>query len=329
MLKVSGLEKSHIEPISAKCRRDQLPYHEYPFLADNQLSDYFRSKTIKSLNHKDSFALVAASGTTFSGMIACTKDDFDSEIFGFPCYRVTDLLVFSDEINAAGHIVDKLVLALEEELVSVSRPVYLSVSLNNNTRHVDYLFNGLTRNRYYYIHTLLTFFNQNRHFDVRSFYPEVGINIRVAVPNDAEQVADLAQKSFKFSRFHMDPFLDNDKASLLLKASAKNSILHGFVDVMFVAEIQNQIVGYYSAKKRKIEEFSKTIGDPVISAVSYEHRGMGIFSKLDDYILNWYTDNTDFAELGTYLVNSPVHKTWIKKGLNLVRGVHQFSKFIE
>ncbi|NTU69473.1 DNA-directed RNA polymerase subunit beta' [bacterium] len=83
------------------------------------------------------------------------------------------------------------------------------------------------------------------------------LNIRYANENDAEQVANLAQESFKFNRFHLDPFIDNKKASLLYKKSAENSILHGFVDIMFVAEINEKIAGYYSAKKKYIQEERK------------------------------------------------------------------------
>lgn len=329
MIKVVPVSTAQVELIANTCRRDQLQYHEYQFLNNDQLSAFFVNKTLKLLQNKDSFVLAAVTGDNIIGMIASTKDAFDSDMFEFPCYRITELIVFSDEFKTAHQIVSSLVSGLEEELKAIYRPFYLSLNLNNNTKNIDYIFNSITGLNFYYIHTLLTFYNQNKRFEVKSFYPENNINIRVATPNDAEQVSILAQKSFKYSRFHLDPFLDDTKASNLLGVSAKNSILHGFVDVMFVAEIENRVVGYYSAKKRIIEEFEKTIGDPVISAVDSKYRGSGVFSKLNDHILNWYSDNTDFAELGTYLANYPVHKTWINQGLGLIRGSHQFSKFNE
>lgn len=328
MLKVVNLNKDQIELITNNYRRDQFQYHEYRFLTDRQLHKYFRGRMTNVLNNEDSKAIVAISGNNIFGLVVCIKDNFDSEVFGFPCYKIIDFLVFSEEYKLVCQIINKMINALEEELLSVARKFYLAISLNNNTKYIDYLFNGLISNNYYYIHTLLTFSNLKNYFEVSSYYPEQGISIRVATANDVEQVVSLAQKSYQYSRFHLDPFLDNCKANLLLGISARNSICHGFVDVTYVAEIKGKIVGYYSAKKRVVKEFERTVGESVISAVDENYRGLGIFTKLNDYILNWYSDNTDFSEVGTYLANYPVHKTFINCGLGLIRGSHQFSKMI-
>jgi len=206
------------------------------------------------------------------------------------------------------------------------RPVYFSYSLNNNVNDQDIIFNSLTGLKYHYIHTLLTFGSKGERFEQLKSKELVIRKVNIA---DAEAIAKLAQKSFSYSRFHLDPHLDNQKANILLSKSAINSVLDGFVDVMFVAEIKGKIAGYYSAKKKYIQEFELVIGDAVISAVGSEYQGKGIFSELDTHLLNWFSDNVNIAEMGTYLINYPVHRTWIKKGLRLVRGSHQFSKLVE
>ena len=329
MLKAITLEIHHSELIVGIVKRNQLHYHEYSFIGDDQLKKYFVNKTTSSLNSSDTHAIAVISDGNIMGIITCTKDHFDSENFGFACYRITDLLVFSEEFNEVNLVVKNLISTLEDELSSISKPFYLFFSLNSNMQNADHIFNSLTKNNFYFIHTLLTFRSKKQRFESRQYFPEENILIRTANKSDVEQVANIAQGLFKFSRFHLDPFLDNERASLLLKRSAENSILQEFVDIMFVAEIQDKVVAYYSAKKRYIADFDKTVGDIVISAVDSKFRGLGLFSKLDDHILNWFADNTDFAEMGTYLGNYPVHKTWINKGLGLVRGTHQFSKFIE
>jgi hypothetical protein len=326
MLKVVKLDKDHIDEVFRNFTRDQLPFHEYPFLSDEQLVDYYAKSLFKVCDTNNSGALAIVSEKKLQGLVICHKDAFDSENFGFPCYKVTDLLVFSEEYNNVVRIVDLLFDSLEEELISISKPFYLTLSLNNNTRTTNSIFNALTARNFYYIHTLLTFCNLNRHFDASTHYEKEGITIRIAGPEDAEQVSDLAQRSFKLSRFHMDPFLNNEAANILLGISAKNSILQHFVDVMFVAEINKKVVGYFSAKKRYISEFERMVGESGISAIDENFRGRGIFAKLNAHILNWYSDNTSFAELGTYLANYPVHKTFINCGLGLIRGSHQFSK---
>ena len=328
MYKTEKLEESHIELIINSCVKNQFQYHEYSFLNRNQLSTYFSNRVKEVMLKTDTFAFSLFNETKLVGVIICIKDAFDSEMFGFNCYRITNLLVFSDTMSETKLIIDKFTFLLETELIGDFDKAHLVLSINNNIKNMDYVFNSLVSNNYHYIHTLLTFTSDKARFEISTNYPKENLIIRKANANDALQVAELAQKSFKYSRFHLDPYLDNQKASDLLKNSAMNSILDRFVDVMFIAEINNKVVGYYSAKKRFIKEFNKTVGDVVISAVDPEYRGLGIFNKLDAHIINWFSENTDFAEMGTYLVNYPVHKTWINKGFGLVRGTHQFSRLI-
>jgi len=75
-----------------------------------------------------------------------------------------------------------------------------------------------------------------------------------------------------------------------------------------VAEIDGRIAGYYTGKKRYIKEFDRTLGEGIISAIDSQYRGRGVFTVLDNTILNWLADNSDFTEMGTYLGNFPVHK---------------------
>lgn len=329
MIEIIPLEEPHVGWIANNIQRTQLNYHEYSFISDSQLKEYFKNRTIVSLSNKDYYSYIARQDKKLLGLIKCTKDNFDSENFGFPCYRITDLLVFSVNTRDIFITIKMLISALEEKLATISKPFHIDISLNNNTHDVGQVFNNIIANNYYYIHTLITFSSLKNRYESQGYYSNENLTIRVVNNQDSLQVSNLAQRSFKYSRFHMDPFLDNTKAGLLLKKSAENSILNGFVDVMFVAEIEGKIVGYYSGKKRIISEFNKTIGEAVISAVDSDYRGHGIFSKMDSHLLNWFADNTDFAEMGTYLINYPVHKTWISKKLGLIRGTHQFSKYIK
>jgi GNAT superfamily N-acetyltransferase len=313
-----------LDSITSKLSRDQLFYHEYPFLEHSQLVGFFTKKQLTYLEKETNKLLVLVENDNPIGYIACLRDDFDSENFGFDCYRIAELLVFTDDNEAIARTVSLLIAAVED---LAKTKTYYNIALSNNSKRFDRVFNSLTQCGYYYIHTLLTFSSQKRTFEEHSG-KDGRVSIRVATPADTNDVARIAGGSFQFSRFHLDPYLDNTRASQLLSQSARNSIDKGFVDVMFVAEIENKVVGYYSAKKRFVKEFNLTIGDVVISAIDSNYRGYGVFSALDNRILNWLASNSDFAEMGTYLGNYPVHKTWINKGLGLVRGVHQLSKLV-
>jgi hypothetical protein len=329
MLEVIPLLTTHIDEFSSKLNRNHLPYHEYRNFSDQALREYWRVKTMKFLEGKNNPAYALTDNHKLTGMLLGSKDEFDSSIFGFECYRINDIIVLCDRFQDCQHQIQILLKSFEASIKVHFSPLYITYSLNNNYPYADHVFNSLTNNHFYYIHTLLTFGSGQERFQTENHYPDRSLTIRQVKKEDSDQIAALAQKSFSFSRFHMDPFLDNKKAGILLSTSAENSVLNGFVDIMYVAEIQDRIIGYYSAKKRNIQELNAIAGEAVISAVDSEFRGQGIFTKLDSHLLNWFADNTDFAEMGTYLANYPVHRTWIEKQLKLIRGSHQFSKFIQ
>lgn len=329
MSEIVNLNQQIIDSVAENISRDQLFYNEYKFLTYEQLKTYFTNRLNNLSSDPDSLSFGAIINNKLAGLITCLKDEFDSENFGFSCFRITELLVFTDSYDEIFFIVHRLVEELESKLNQKQSKYYLAISLSNNLPNIDKIFNALSRCNFFYIHTLLTFSSQKKRIVNSAGQLPCQIIIRKAERRDALQVSEIAGQSIKLSRFHLDPVLDNNKANQLLKKSALNSILEGFVDVMYVAEIQNKIVGYYSGRKKYIKEFDKWVGEAVLSAVDNQYQGRGIFPLLDSYLLNWFADNVDIAEMGTYLVNYPVHKTWISRGLVLVRGMHQFSKMTD
>lgn len=326
MLRILPFDASHAD-LMTETARDQFLYHEYPFIDTDRLRTGFIRKTLDTGQRAGGRSLAAFSDNTITGILSCVSDDFDSAAFGFCCYRITDLLVFSSDGQTVNETVAGLLDNLKEELSAAGLPFHMTFSLNNNMFNSGQIFNCLVASGFYYIHTLLTFSSVKKSFDVHDFYSGDKMTVRPAERDDAPQVAALAKNAFRYSRFHLDPFLDNEKAGELLKKSAENAILERFVDVMFVAEIYGKIAGYYSGKKTRRDDLGLTIGSAVISAVDPAYRGIGVFSGLDAHLLNWFAENTDFAEMGTYLANTPVHKAWITKGLGIVRAMHQFSGF--
>ena len=308
------------------CERNQLDFNEYKFLEEDQLKNYLKNKAIRIMNQGDSLSLIALSNSAPIALLNITLEAFDSEIFRLYCYKISDFIVLSNEYSEVEIIVSGLISELENLLLIKSKQFYISISLNNNVNNANLIFNNLLKGGFFYIHTLLTFSSIGGQNHLNYEKNNQQILIRETKRSDAEEVSKLAEKSFKYSRFHLDPFLDNERANILLKTSAENSILHKFVDIMFIAEYEKKIIGYYSAKKRNILEFNKTLGEATISAVDENYRGLGVFSQLNYNLLKWFSNNTDFAEMGTYLINYPVHKAWIKCNLGLIRGVHQLSK---
>lgn len=324
MLKVFPLEKDDVDSIVSKTDRSQMEYFEYSFLKDENLQASLKKKLENLPKSDDAICFVVKDNSEPFGTLMLHKNQFDSENFDMACFHA-EFKIFNNEPDFTSKIMAALYYYLEDYLGTISGKKHLFISLNNNTHNNNQLLNFLLSKGFFYIHTLLTFSQTNSFGKNEDIYKN-GLKIRKAIPADAESIERLAEKSFNYSRFHLDPFLDDSKANKLLKTSARNSVLNAFADVVFIAEMEEKTVGYYSGKKRFDKELNKTIGNVIISAVDAEYRGLGIFSKLDNHILNWFSENTDFAEMGTYLINYPVHKTWINKSLSLKRGMHQLSK---
>jgi hypothetical protein len=327
-LAVTRFDPKMVDSILDIIHKTQLQFHEYSLISDVQLKKYYKNNLLNKLNNSEQIAFGVYHHTQIAGTIICVKDPFDSVCFGFDCYRITDLLIFESDLHCIIETVHLLVSTLESELKTRSIKYHINLSINNNCYNVSQIFNSLIYCGFYFIHTLLAFSYAGEKVEASDKVPLAGLSIRKVKESDTNQIAEIAQTSFTYTRFHLDPFLDNDKAAFLIKKSAVNSILEGYADIMYVAEIEDKVVGFHCAKKRNIPELEKTIGEVLFTAVDSAYTGLGIFSKLDSNLLNWFAKHTDISEMGTFLVNSHMHKTWIGKKLRLIRGTHKFSKFV-
>lgn len=329
MLNFVPVTADDIAKILAIADRNQMAMNEYPNLADDDVRENLSNRLHSSLLNEAYFSFAILDDERFVGYIECSEDSFDSEHFGMRCFRIIDLILTKGQKSSGTEISSFAIKSLTKHLVEKFGSGYLFASLSNNHTHLQDVFNSYCSSGFNFIHTLLTF-SQIKSVNSKSYTADTiladSVLIREAKLDDLPYLEDIALKSFKYSRFHMDDLLDNDKASNLLKQSVRNSLIDGFADVIFVAEMNNIPVGYYSARKRFNKQFNLTIGEATISAVSSSARGKGVFRLLNAAMLDWFEKNTDIAEMGTYMINSPIHRTWISNNLRLIRGTHQFSR---
>lgn len=317
-----------LENIIEEISLDTLEFLEYDFISIDEKKSYVRNKIRRLSNLEDHFSFCAYSENKIIAFVSILKDSFDSEIFGIDIYKVNYISIFEKSIDQWESIVFEIMKHLHEIISIKKRNSYFLIGLNTNTQRNPLLMNLLINSGFYYVQTLLTYKMLKNEYPSLTFNVNEEVTIREAKNSDVDDLMNLASKSFKYSRFHLDPFLNNEKANILLATSVKNSVMNKFVDIMYVSEFREKIVGYYSAKKRFIKEFNLTFGEAVISAVDENYRGKGIFKALNKSLIQWFYENTDFAEMGTYIVNLPVHKTWSNNGLSIVRGIHQLAHYV-
>ena len=322
------LDDETLKMVIKSIPREYFPLFDHQRFTKKQLANNFIGIFKSFTTKEENFSIAIFKGNLFKGFLLLEYMPYDSQVFEFNVYRISSFCFLGESETENKIIINLLLDELGNNIIDYNIS-YLTISLNANIDSSTSLLNCLIKKDYYYIHTLLTFKMDNENFKKLSLYKynPNQIKIRLATRDDKDLIVDIASKSYKINRFHLDKNLDEQKCNLLHFRSAENSILHGFADVVFVAEYNNEVIGYYSGKKINNSILDVTLGNVIISAVSEKARGLGAFSLMNNYILEWFYDNTDLAEMGTYLPNIPVHKTWIRNGLSLIRGSYQLAKY--
>jgi hypothetical protein len=306
--------------------REHLNFFEYRFLNTEVLRKQFTTSILKFSSNDNNFCVSALNNKQLAGFMICEHDAFASEIFGFNVCKILHFAVLKKEPSEFGQITDAILNSLYAKAEEYEIK-YITFSLNQNIFNSQKVFNHLLSRHFYYINTLLTFKIEKEEF--KNLYlpenPNSDIVIRKAENNDRDALYEIAAKSYVLDRFHLDSNLDRKKCDLFQAVSTENSLLKGYADINFIAEYKGNIAGYYSGKRYHDDDLNITIGNAIISAVDENARGLGVFSSLNTYLLNWFYKNTDLAEMGTYINNIHVHKVWTKNRLSVIRGSHQLA----
>jgi ribosomal protein S18 acetylase RimI-like enzyme len=120
--------------------------------------------------------------------------------------------------------------------------------------------------------------------------------VRFAIPNDQQLVAELAGKSFIYSRFHLDKLL-SDVAGKVKSEWANNYFLGKRGDQMVIALVDGVIVGFLQLLYR-----DALIIDLI--AVEAKHHRKGIASDLISYA-EVNCSRFDTIRVGTQIANIP------------------------
>jgi GNAT superfamily N-acetyltransferase len=263
--------------------------------------------------------LACEAGGRLRGVAVVEGAAWDSEVLGLPVARLAQV-VFDEEDEA--RTIERL---LDDVFAEVERrgARYLTIALPAHAPAAARVFNALVARGAYFINTLLTFALEGKREPPSR--EASAVSVRTATPADRDAIVDLAARSYRITRFHLDPNLDRAACDRLHARSAENQVAHGFADVVFVAEYAGRVIGYYSGRKHHDPILGATIGTAIISAVDEEARGLGAFARMNDHLLAWFAANCDLSEMGTYVNNTPVHRTWIRNGLPIVRATHQLA----
>jgi predicted GNAT family acetyltransferase len=166
--------------------------------------------------------------------------------------------------------------------------------------------NELQEHNFKYIQTM---FNFSGKISKSTQYKNI---IRFAIPDDKEQVIDIAYKSFKYSRFHMDPLVSCGHANEIKSLWAGNYFAGTRGNKMIVAIKNNQVIGFLQL----IEKDDKGIVIDLI-AVKSELSGQGIAKEMISYMSDYYESSSmnNHITVGTQAVNKASVCLYLSLGL--------------
>jgi ribosomal protein S18 acetylase RimI-like enzyme len=162
--------------------------------------------------------------------------------------------------------------------------------------------------------------------------PPAGLEIRLARPEDIEQIKAIARSSYVYDRFHSDPCIPKAVADELHAVWLENSCLGKAADAVVVAAENGRILGYVTCKiDRQVTEYlGLTIGTIVLVATAADAQGRGVAKAITYGALDWFRDQgVDIVEVGTQLRNIPASRLYESCGFRLVTSSLSLRKWIK
>jgi len=134
--------------------------------------------------------------------------------------------------------------------------------------------------------------------------------IQFATSEDKDSVMELAEKSFIYSRFHLDPKIDNSIANKIKANWAGNYFNKKRGDFMIVTKINSRIIGFLQV----IKENEGYIIDLI--AVDTSFRKMGVAKRMLDFA-NKMIPGINYVKVGTQIANVPSLRVYNSLGFKI------------
>lgn len=167
--------------------------------------------------------------------------------------------------------------------------------------------------------------------DLRDYSPQAHsseLTIRLAKPEDVQQVAEVARKSFSVysGHYNVDKRLDTKAAAEVYASWAERCCLDPSVaDRVLVAESENKILGF-----RAIRINSPQQAEFILAAVAHEARNKGIYRSFATEGLRWCKEiGIEEVLISTLLVNIPIQKTCEKLGFTAHSSYYTLHKWYD
>ena len=228
------------------------------------------------------------------------KDNWLSNLMKIPCYS---LKIYGDIPNVLDSVLSDFHLQMNELVEQKSIFICGKVD-TDNIKWVNFLEN----NGFRIIDTNLIF---EKNISVKSNISDLE-GIRFATLMDAIGICKIANKSFVYSRFHLDAYISNQLANKIKKQWVLNYFNGKRGDKMVVKIIDKKIVGFLQLLKNNKEKFV-TID---LIAVDNDFQRQNIARDMISFAESFY-QNYSKIFVGTQVANIPSVRLYEKLGFRL------------
>lgn len=150
--------------------------------------------------------------------------------------------------------------------------------------------------------------------ELREEFPTLFIpskyEIRFANQADKESILNIAYTNFSFSRFHLDPLIDNSLANAIKREWAGNYFTGERGDWMVVLVFDNNVVGFLQL----ISAEHKLIVDLI--AIDQRHQRKGLAGAMINFAAK-HCDSHACISVSTQIHNIPSTRAYEKNGFRL------------
>lgn len=276
-LECKGLSASR--PFASLLKSASLEYFGNEISPEN-----FRDSIIDTAIHPNClFALFSHRGESNLELATVQKTPFDTEIFGFPCGKVTALAKLSDDTSYNDHL-----------------SLYKSMLAKVRESGLEYLIARVLAGHWQRIHALedcgfklidgISLFTRAlKEVEYQSSEKIPQLKILEAPDSFDRQLAQIARDSFTKSRFHNDQIIPAQAAAKIHEQWALNCLHKKVADILLVAEIDGKAAGFVTVRlNRKPIEVARSCTAIIdLIAVSPTFAGHGVGTALVNAALSW------------------------------------------
>lgn len=160
---------------------------------------------------------------------------------------------------------------------------------------------------------------------ILSTYQDSKIKSRIGNPEDLDELTEISEDFFQLSRYYFDGNFPKDKCKEFYQDWITKSVSGNFDDIVFVAEIGEEIVGFITCKRA-----SRNLGRIGLVGVKKEKTGIGIGNVLMDAAFCWFAEQ-DVAsiEVVTQGRNIAAQRLYQKNGFKAQKSELWYHKWMK